>query len=63
MEKEWYGYQFIDQHKIVHIGVTKDPERREREHQLDYPYGHIKVSRLTTQKGAQEWVGEINDKN
>ncbi len=49
-------YQFKVGNKIVHGGITKDLERRETEHQQEWPKGHIKqVGRKTTEEGAREW--------
>lgn len=54
--KDVYKYYFKVGDLIVHRGITKDPERREKEHQLEYPEGHIKqVGRCTTEEAAREW--------
>ena len=55
-EKDTYRYYFKVDNKIVHCGITKDPERREQEHQLENPEGHFKlVGRCTTEETAREW--------
>ena len=57
--RDTYKYQFKDGKKIVHGGITKDPERREKEHQQEYPDGHIKlVGRRTTEEAARNWEEE-----
>ncbi len=57
--RDTYKYQFKDGHKIVHGGITKDLERREKEHQQEYPDGHMKqVGRKTTEEAAREWEKE-----
>lgn len=49
-------YHFKVGPKIVHSGITNDPERREKEHQQKWPSGHIKqVGRRTTEEAAREW--------
>lgn len=57
--RDTYKYQFKVGNKIVHGGITKDLERREKEHQQEYPDGHIKqVGRRTTEEAAREWENE-----
>jgi len=57
--RDTYKYQFKDGKKIVHGGITKDLERREKEHQQEKPDGHIKqVGRRTTEEAAREWEKE-----
>jgi len=54
-----YKYHFKVGHKVVHSGITIDLERREREHQREYPTGHIKqVGRRTTKEAARDWETE-----
>ncbi|KKN76884.1 hypothetical protein LCGC14_0365350 [marine sediment metagenome] len=54
--KDVYKYLFKVNGVIKHIGITKAPERREQEHQLEYPDGHIKVvGCCTTEEIAREW--------
>ena len=57
-------YHFKRGNKILHTGITNDPERREREHQRDIdPAGHITpVGRRTTRDGAKDWEDEQRDK-
>ena len=51
-----HKYHYKKGNKIVHSGITKDLERREQEHQVKWPGGHIKkVGRRTTEEGAREW--------
>ena len=52
-------YLFKDGNRIVHGGITKDPERRELEHQQKWPNGHmIKVGWSKSLKVAREWEAE-----
>ncbi len=54
--KDTYRYLFRIGGLVAHMGITKDPERREREHLLEYPDGHFKVvGRQATEEAAREW--------
>ena len=54
-----YKYQFKVGNEIKRGGITKDLERREVEHQQQWPKGHIKqVGRRTTEDAAREWEQE-----
>lgn len=54
--RDTYKYHFKVGNKIVHSGITNDLERREQEHQQQWPKGHIKqVGRRTTEEAAQKW--------
>ena len=54
--RDTYKYHFKIGNRIVHGGVTKNLDRREREHQQDHPSGHIKqVGRRTTEEAARTW--------
>ena len=51
--------QFKVGNKVVHGGITKDLDRREKEHQQKWPKGHItKVGRATTEDAARKWEKE-----
>jgi predicted GIY-YIG superfamily endonuclease len=51
-----YKYHYKVGQKIVHGGITDDLERREQEHQQEWPKGHIKqVGRRTTEGAARQW--------
>ena len=51
-----FKYHFKMGRKIVHSGITNDLERREQEHQLKWPDGHIfQVGNKTTEETAREW--------
>jgi len=55
-KRNTYKYHFKVGNKIVHSGITNDIERREQEHQGNWPKGHIKqVGRKTTEEGARDW--------
>ena len=50
-------YQFKIGNRVVHGGITSRPlEEREKEHQQNWPKGHIKqVGRKTTEEAARKW--------
>ena len=51
-----YKYQYKKGNKIIHGGITDDLDRREKEHQQEWPGGHMKqVGRKTTEDAAREW--------
>lgn len=58
-----FKYHFKLGNKIVHSGITNDLDRREGEHQVKWPTGHIKkVGNVTTEKAARDWE-ERQDKS
>ena len=58
-KRDTYKYVFKTGRKIVHGGITNDLERREEEHQQNWPKGHIKqVGRKTTEDAARKWEEE-----
>ena len=58
-KRDTYKYQFKVGNKIMHGGLTKDLARREAEHQLKWPNGHIKqVGHRTTEEAARNWEKE-----
>ena len=57
--RDTYKYQFKTGNKIKHGGITNDLERREQEHQQQWPKGHIfQVGRKTTEEAARDWEEE-----
>ncbi len=54
--RDTYKYHYKTGNKIVHSGITDDLERREQEHQQEWPKGHIKqVGQKTTEDAARKW--------
>lgn len=52
-------YLFKVGNRIMHGGITKDLERREQEHKVEWPKGHIlKVGHKTTEEAARKWEEE-----
>lgn len=56
-KRDTYKYHFKVGNKIVHRGITKDLERREREHRNSgSSSGHImQVGHKTTKEAALQW--------
>ena len=54
--RDTYKYHFKIGNRIVHRGITNDLDRREEEHEQDWPNGHLKqVGRQTTRDAALKW--------
>lgn len=54
--RNWYKYDYIVAGKIKHSGITQDLKRREAEHKMRWPGGHIQqVGNATTEEAAREW--------
>ena len=52
--RDTYNYTYQKGRKVSHRGITKDPARREREHQRERPGGKLTVDgRAKTRAGAQ----------
>ncbi len=64
MSRDTYKYHFKQGNKILHTGITNDPERREQEHQQTYgDDGHItKVGSATTIAAALKWEREQTER-
>ena len=59
--RKTYRYHFKVGEKVVHTGITTDPERREREHQVRWPTGRIeRVGEPTSHSAAWQWEREQN---
>lgn len=57
--RDIYRYKLKVGNKVVHIGLTTDLERREREHQKEFPRAKIvKMGRRTTREAALRWERE-----
>jgi len=54
--RDTYKYQVRVGRKIVHGGITDDLERREGEHQQEWPNAKLtQVGRRTTEEAARKW--------
>jgi len=50
-----YKYDFKIGNKIAHSGITRDLEKREAQHQIKWPKGHIvQFGNRTTEEAARE---------
>ena len=57
--RDTYKYHLKLRGKIVHTGITNDLERREQEHQKQYPGSKIhQVGRKTNREAARAWEQE-----
>jgi predicted GIY-YIG superfamily endonuclease len=55
-KRNTFTYDFKVGQKIVHSGITKDLEEREKAHQQRWPKGHIvKVGAAKTEEAALAW--------
>ncbi len=57
-EKDTYPYYLKIGNAIIYAGITKDPRRREQEHQRERPHARTRLAiagNKTTRKAAQEW--------
>ncbi|MAF54189.1 MAG: hypothetical protein CL694_14400 [Chloroflexi bacterium] len=59
MERDTYKYHLKQGRKVVHKGITDDLDRREIEHQRNYPGARIQqVGRRTSRTAALKWERE-----
>ena len=58
-EQDTYKYHLKKENKVVHRGVTNDLDRRQAEHQEQFPGAKIEqISRRTTRDAALRWERE-----
>ena len=62
-KRDHHKYQLKQGNKIVYVGVTNDPERRENEHSLEgKKFTNMQtVGRVVTKDTALEWEQEKID--
>ena len=49
-------YHYVQDRKVVHRGITNDPERREQEHRQNYGDGWLKpIGPKVTRDSALKW--------
>ena len=54
--RDTYKYHLKYGKRVVHSGITNDLNRREQEHQANYPGSQIRqVGRRTTREAALAW--------
>ena len=55
-KRNTYKYELKRSNKIVYVGTTNNPERREAEHRQDKDFNKINiVGNKTTLEGARQW--------
>lgn len=55
-KRDTYKYQFVDENRVKHSGITNDLERRGSELKRQYGAGHMKqIGRRTTRDAAKDW--------
>ena len=58
-ERDTFKYHLKDGKKVVHRGITNDLERRETQHQEEFPGSNIQqLGRRTTRDAALKWERE-----
>ena len=57
MERDTYKYELLDGNKVVYVGITNDPARREREHRAEgMKFTRMRIiGRISTNTGASNW--------
>jgi predicted GIY-YIG superfamily endonuclease len=56
MQRDTYKYELKDGKKVVYVGITNDPERREAQHRQEKNFGTMNiVGRASTREGAEQW--------
>lgn len=59
MAKDTSKYVLKQGNKIVYVGITDDPERREAEHRQDKNFDKMEiVGRKSTRDGAEQWEAD-----
>ena len=55
-KRDTYKYELKDGKKVLSVGITNDPERREQEHKQNKEFGHMNiVGNRTTKEAAGSW--------
>ncbi len=56
-KKDHYMYELRDRAKVVYVGITDDPEKREKEHKRERKrFSSMKVIKPpVTQSSAEKW--------
>lgn len=56
MDRDTNKYVLKDGNKVVYVGITDNPERREAEHRQDKNFDKMElVGRKSTRGGAEQW--------
>lgn len=55
-KRDTYKYELTQGNKVVYVGITNNPERREAEHRQDKDFTTMRiVGRPSTLSGASQW--------
>ena len=58
-DRDTYRYHMKQGKRIVHRGITNDPERREREHQQEHPGSKMRmIGPRISRDSALQWERE-----
>jgi len=55
--RDYYRYELREGRRVVYVGITNDPERREQEHRSEgkvFTSMHV-IRPAVTETGAREW--------
>lgn len=56
MKRDTYKYELTQGNKVVYVGITNDPVRREMEHRQDKDFDRMRIiGRPSTLDGASLW--------
>ena len=59
MERNTTKYVLKKRNKVVYVGITDDPDRREAEHRLDKDFDSmVKIGNVSSRQGAELWETE-----
>ncbi len=57
--RDTYKYELRDQNRVVYIGITNDPDRREEDRAEGKRFSHMwLIGNRTTQAAAERWEEE-----
>lgn len=55
-KRNTYKYELTKGNKVVYVGITNNPERREQEHHQNKDFDKMNiVGKVSTFKGASQW--------
>lgn len=56
MKRDTYKYELTQGNKVVYVGITNDPARREMEHRQDKDFDRMRIiGRPSTLDSASQW--------
>ena len=55
-KRDTYKYELTKGNRVVYVGITNNPERREMEHHQDKDFDRMKIiGKASTLDGASQW--------